>query len=133
MPHVPPLLRLTAYFYQLTIETRGLFHSPPPLMKCSNQVMAHRARRGKLPLATFVSQPGPPAIVDYNIRTLATDVAGIVPALGHDKFYLIGHDWGCVVAWNTALLHEKTCQAVMGLSVPFWRMAPETLNPPGMD
>src|SRR4051794_9105044 len=58
MPHVPPLLRLTAYFYQLTIETRGLFHSPPPLMKCSNQVMAHRARRGKLPLATFVSQPG---------------------------------------------------------------------------
>ena len=75
----------------------------------------------------------PPNISDYNIRTLAADVAGIAPALGHDEFTLIGHDWGCVVAWNTALLHEESCTAVMGLSVPFWRMTDAALNPPGMD
>ncbi len=75
----------------------------------------------------------PPNVSDYNIRTLAADVAGLAPALGYDEFTLIGHDWGCVVAWNTALLHEESCTAVMGLSVPFWRMTEAALNPPGMD
>ena len=56
---------------------------------------------------------------------MAADIAGIAPT--------VGHDWGCVVAWNTAFLHEETCRAVMGLSVPFWRVAPEIINPPGMD
>jgi pimeloyl-ACP methyl ester carboxylesterase len=75
----------------------------------------------------------PTTIADYNIRTLAADIAGIAPALGHDEFAVIGHDWGCLVAWNTALLHEKTCRAVMGLSVPFWRVGAEAINPPGME
>jgi pimeloyl-ACP methyl ester carboxylesterase len=75
----------------------------------------------------------PPAITDYNIRTLAADVAGIAPALGHETFTVIGHDWGCLVAWNTALLHETTCRAVMGLSVPVWRPTADTVNPPGME
>ena len=81
----------------------------------------------------FGGSDRPPAITDYNIRTLCADIAGIAPALGHDKFTVIGHDWGCVVAWNTALLHTNACRAVMGLSVPFWRVAPEIINPPGMD
>lgn len=75
----------------------------------------------------------PSAIADYNIRLLAADVAGIAAALGHDRFTLIGHDWGCVVAWNTALLHEQACRAVMGLSVPIWRPTAEIINPPGME
>jgi pimeloyl-ACP methyl ester carboxylesterase len=75
----------------------------------------------------------PPEISDYNIRELAADVAGIAKALGYSDFILIGHDWGCLVAWNTALLHEDTCKAVMGLSVPFWRWGPEGLDLPGMD
>ena len=75
----------------------------------------------------------PPEVADYDIRTLAADVAGLAAALGHEEFTLIGHDWGCVVAWNTALLHEDVCTAVMGLSVPFWRMTDAALHPPGMD
>lgn len=75
----------------------------------------------------------PPAIADYNIRLLAADVAGIASALGHNQFTVIGHDWGCLVAWNTALLHEAMCRAVMGLSVPFWRPGPTIVDPPGME
>jgi len=75
----------------------------------------------------------PPSISDYDIRTLAADVDGVRAALGYETFNLIGHDWGCVVAWNTALLYENTCSAVMGLSVPFWRITEEALNPPGLD
>lgn len=75
----------------------------------------------------------PADVRDYNIRELAADVAGIARALGHDQFNLIGHDWGCLVAWNTALLHRDTCRSVMGLSVPFWRPTAATIDPPGMD
>ena len=101
-------------------------HQIDPLVNAGFQV-AVPDQRG------FGGSDRPSAIADYNIRTLAADIAGIAPALDHDTFTLIGHDWGSIVAWNTALLHEETCRAVMGLSVPFWRMAPDTINPPGMD
>lgn len=101
-------------------------HQIDPLVNAGYQV-AVPDQRG------YGGSSRPPAIADYNIRLLAADVAGIAAALGHDRFTLIGHDWGCVVAWNTALLHEKACRAVMGLSVPIWRPGPEILNPSGMD
>ena len=104
----------------------GRRHQIDPLVGAGFQV-AVPDQRG------FGGSERPPAIADYNIRTLAADVAGIAPALGHDKFTLIGHDWGCFVAWHAALLHEKTCQAVMGLSVPFWRATADMINPPGKD
>ncbi len=75
----------------------------------------------------------PAAVRDYNIRALADGVVGLCTALGFDEFNLFGHDWGCLVAWNTALLHEDTCKSVMGLSVPFWRWDTDGLNPPGLD
>lgn len=75
----------------------------------------------------------PPAIEDYDIRALAGDVAGLAHALGHGDFTVVGHDWGCIVAWNTALLHAADCRAVMGLSVPLWRAGPAMIDPPGMD
>lgn len=75
----------------------------------------------------------PEAIEDYDIRTLCADVRGLARALGYDEFIVVGHDWGCIVAWNTALLHEDACRAVMGLSVPSWRFGPATIDPPGMD
>ena len=77
----------------------------------------------------------PPAISDYNIRALAADVAGIAPALGYDEFVVVGHDWGCLVAWSAALLHRESCRAVLGLSVPYlpWNRVAQWVDPPGMD
>ncbi len=81
----------------------------------------------------FGGSEAPPTIDDYNIRTLAADVVGLAHALGEERFNLIGHDWGCIVAWNTALLHPESCRTVMGLAVPFWRAGAATVDPPGMD
>ncbi len=75
----------------------------------------------------------PAAVEAYNIRELAADVIGLASALGEREFLLFGHDWGCLVAWNTALLHPQACRAVMGLSVPFWRPTAATIDPPGFD
>lgn len=63
----------------------------------------------------------PAAIEAYNIVELSNDVAGIATALGHEKFIVVGHDWGAPVAWHTALLHAKRVRAVVGMSVPYVR------------
>jgi len=82
----------------------------------------------------YGSSDAPIDIAAYNIRELANDAAGIGTALEEDSFIVIGHDWGAVVAWHTALLHEQTCKAVMALSVPYSRNPnPDSwINPPGL-
>ena len=72
-------------------------------------------------LRGFGGSSRPLEVDAYNIRTMAADVVGLAQALGYAQFNLIGHDWGCIIAWNTALLHPDSCRSVMGLSVPFWR------------
>jgi len=75
----------------------------------------------------------PVRIEDYNILDLAADVIGLADALGEEKVYLVGHDWGCIVSWYTALLYPHRLHCVMGLSVPFLPMGPWAVNPPGLE
>jgi pimeloyl-ACP methyl ester carboxylesterase len=77
----------------------------------------------------------PAELAAYNMRELANDIGGIPAALGYDHAIVIGHDFGSIVAWHTALLHEEVYTAVMGLSVPYTR-GPSTdgfINPAGFD
>lgn len=75
-----------------------------------------------------------PATVDaYRIDQLCADIDGIRAALGYEEFIVIGQDWGCIVAWVTALLYPQTCSAVMGLSVPFWKFSDAWIDRPGLN
>jgi pimeloyl-ACP methyl ester carboxylesterase len=44
----------------------------------------------------------------YDAYTLASDVAALVRALGANDAYVVGHDWGGMLAWATATLHPQT-------------------------
>lgn len=70
----------------------------------------------------------PAEIEAYNIIELTNDVVGIADALGHERFLVVGHDWGAPVAWHTALLHPQRVRAVAGLSVPYSRWKARTLT-----
>ncbi|MGE0882136.1 MAG: alpha/beta fold hydrolase [Blastocatellales bacterium] len=70
----------------------------------------------------------PEEIEAYNIIELTNDVVGIADALGHDRFIVVGHDWGAPVAWHTALLHPERVKAVAGLSVPYTRWKARSLT-----
>lgn len=70
----------------------------------------------------------PAAIEAYNVVDLSADVVGIADALGHERFLVVGHDWGAPVAWHTALLHAERIKAVAGLSVPYVRGQAGTLT-----
>ena len=48
-------------------------------------------------------------------------MVGIADALDHERFVVVGHDWGAPVAWHTALLHAERVRAVVGMSVPYVR------------
>jgi pimeloyl-ACP methyl ester carboxylesterase len=63
----------------------------------------------------------PALIEDYDIVELCKDVVGIADALGAEKFTLLGHDWGAIVAWHTALLHPDRVWRIACLSVPYTR------------
>ncbi|MFI1485487.1 alpha/beta fold hydrolase [Streptomyces sp. NPDC020747] len=54
----------------------------------------------------------------YTILHLVGDVVALIHALGEEKAYVVGHDWGAPVAWHTALLRPDVVLGVAGLSVP---------------
>jgi len=55
----------------------------------------------------------------YHILNLVGDMVGLVKALGEEKAFIVGHDWGANVAWHCALLRPDLFRAVVALSVPF--------------
>jgi len=61
----------------------------------------------------------PQAIEAYSMLHLVGDVIGLLDALGEQHMFVVGHDWGAPVAWNTALFRPDRVSGVVGLSVPY--------------
>ena len=60
----------------------------------------------------------PVGIDAYVLDELAADVAGLIQAMGVEKVFLVGHDWGAAVAWWTALHYPHLLQKLVILNVP---------------
>ncbi|MFG1931719.1 alpha/beta fold hydrolase [Mycobacterium sp. NPDC048908] len=60
----------------------------------------------------------PDAIEAYDIHALTGDLVGLLDAVGAERAVFIGHDWGAMVVWHTAVLHPQRVRAAAGLSVP---------------
>jgi len=56
-------------------------------------------------------------LTGYDKRTLASDVYGLVRALGFDKIGLAGHDWGGAVAFYLAYDHPEVVERLMILDM----------------
>lgn len=54
----------------------------------------------------------------YDALTLASDIAGMIRALGSRDAVVIGHDWGGLGAWSTAVLHPGAVRALAVLAAP---------------
>ncbi|MDP9181559.1 MAG: alpha/beta hydrolase, partial [Actinomycetota bacterium] len=54
----------------------------------------------------------------YDAYTLSADVAGLIRALGAQDAYVVGHDWGGVLAWATATLHPRVVNRLGIASIP---------------
>lgn len=61
----------------------------------------------------------PDAVEAYNIFQLASDLTGLVHALGEERAVIVGHDWGAPASWHAAQLRPDLFRAVTLMSVPF--------------
>ncbi|ELZ78251.1 epoxide hydrolase-related protein [Haloferax larsenii JCM 13917] len=60
-----------------------------------------------------------PETVDaYHIDELASDVVGLIRALGKERAHVVGHDWGGAVAWWTALHHPDRVHSLTAMNLP---------------
>lgn len=71
----------------------------------------------------------PSDVADYDMRRLVADVPGIADALGEEQFIVVGHDFGGIVSWYTALCYPERCQAVLNLSTYLWRFDESIAKP----
>jgi pimeloyl-ACP methyl ester carboxylesterase len=54
----------------------------------------------------------------YLLGDLAADVMALADVAGADRFDVVGHDWGAVVAWELAGRHPDRVRTVTSLTVP---------------
>ena len=67
----------------------------------------------------------------YAASLLMGDVAAVIKHLGRDKVTLIGHDWGGLVAWITAMYRPQLVERLIVLNLPHPRgIARELANNP---
>jgi epoxide hydrolase 4 len=60
----------------------------------------------------------PDAIADYAVSELIADVIALLDHLGVPSATLVGHDWGGVVAWETAHAHPQRIEKLVILNAP---------------
>lgn len=70
----------------------------------------------------------PERLEAYVIDELMRDVLGLIDALGYAQVKLVGHDWGAMVAWWTALKHPERLEKLAILNVPHPAVFARTLK-----
>jgi epoxide hydrolase 4 len=60
----------------------------------------------------------PEGVASYNIEQSTADVDDLIAVLGREKVFLVGHDWGAAVAWETALRYPQRLEKLAILNVP---------------
>ncbi len=66
----------------------------------------------------------PQPIEAYTQRKLVGDIVGMLDSLGLGKCVIVGHDWGGMVAWNTAMMAPESVERVIGINTPFIPRSP---------
>lgn len=54
----------------------------------------------------------------YDPDTLASDLAALIRALGGERAHVVGHSWGGIVAWDTAILHPEVVDRLAVVNAP---------------
>ena len=103
-----PVVVLAHGFPELAYSWR---HQIPVLAEAGYHVLAPDQRG-------YGGSSRPEAVEDYDIHALTGDLVGLLDDVGAQQAVFIGHDWGAMVVWHTALLHPGRVRAAAGLSVP---------------
>lgn len=60
----------------------------------------------------------PSDLEQYRMKYLAEDLRALAAHLGHEKFILVGHDWGGAVCWSFPLYYPDTLEKLIIINAP---------------
>ena len=106
-----PVVILAHGFPELAYSWR---HQIPVIADAGYHVLAPDQRG-------YGGSSAPAEVEAYDIHHLTGDLVALLDSDiggGAAQAVFIGHDWGAMVVWHTALLHPDRVRAVAGLSVP---------------
>ena len=66
----------------------------------------------------YAESDKPDGVDAYRVESLASDVHGLARALGREKAFVVGHDWGGIVAWQVAQQHPELVRRLAILNAP---------------
>lgn len=118
-PEDGPLVILLHGFPEFWFEWRELIG---PLAEAGFRVAAPDQRG-------YNTSEKPKGVAAYRLDTLADDIFALATALGHERFQLVGHDWGATVAWWMATRDGARIERLAVMNAPHpavWRAAMTT-------
>jgi pimeloyl-ACP methyl ester carboxylesterase len=99
-----------------------LLHGFPESWWAWRKQIAPLAERGFLVIAPdlrgYGDSAAPEDVASYGLDRLAGDIIGIADALGVDRFDLVGHDWGGIVAWAVAGHYPNRVRRLVAIAAP---------------
>ena len=60
----------------------------------------------------------PSGVENYHVKDLIADLQDLAKHLGHEKFIMVGHDWGGGVAWSTAIRYPELLDKLIIINSP---------------
>nr|CAB3492579.1 unnamed protein product [Digitaria exilis] len=100
-------------------------HGFPELWYSWRHQMESLAARGYRCVAPdlrgYGATAAPPDVASYSAFHVVGDVVALFDVLGLDKVFLVGHDWGAIIAWYLCLFRPDRVTALVNTSVAFMR------------
>ena len=75
----------------------------------------------------------PESVEHYGVEALTGDVVGLADALGHERFDVVGHDWGGAVAFGVAARFPERVRSVTSVATPHPTALVEAMGLPSGD
>ena len=99
-----------------------LLHGFPECADGWRRAMAPLAATGHRVVAPdqrgYGSTDKPTGAAAYRVDRLAADIVALADALGYQRFALVGHDWGGIVAWRVASDFADRVERLVILNAP---------------
>ena len=112
-PNKPPLVLLHGY-----PQTSAMWHLVAPILAKDYQIFCPDLRGYGRSGKPGTDQPGQDEThALYSKRAMAADIVAAMRRLGHDRFFLAGHDRGGRVAHRLGLDHHNVCPAISVLDI----------------
>ncbi|PIN05777.1 Soluble epoxide hydrolase [Handroanthus impetiginosus] len=104
-------------------ESVLFLHGFPELWYSWRHQMLHLSARGYHAIAPDLRGYGdtdaPSSVDSYTMFHIVGDLVALLDALGLERVFLVGHDWGAIVAWTFCLFRPDRIKALVNTSVVF--------------